>query len=287
MNTIGQLCARYLVDYPKTSGGKRYGLERLQDTMIGKVKAPGTSKDFIDFCRVRREDAAPATVLHDIVLLRGVLAYAKAGWSLDVTDAPIREAMPVLRAQGLIGTSRRRTRAPSADEAAQIVGYLRKQYEGRASPIPDVIDFQDYSARRISETVRLQWGDLDHAKKTIIVRDMKHPKRKIGNNKSVAIPDEAFEIILRQPRLSIDPQERIFKVTKNAVQKAFERASDKLGMVDLHLHDFRRGTVTRLLAQGRSVAEVMLVTGQETVGMVLTTYNGLKAEDFHTRRAGA
>jgi integrase len=278
--TIGALCANYLTDYPKTSGSKRNILERLQGEKIGKVEAPGTSKHFIDFARLRRQDVAPATVLMDIIYLRGVLAYAKPGWGLaNVTDAPIREAFPVLRKEGLIGASRRRTRAPTPEEARGIFAYLRERDPLKA----DVVDFQDYSSRRISETCRLQWGDLDG--KTILVRDMKHPRHKTGNNKLVALPDEAFAIIMRQPRRTTKPEERIFKISASAVKSAFQRACAALGYIDLHLHDFRRGTVTRLLAEGRSVQEVMLVTGQVTAGMVLTTYNALKAADFHKPRA--
>src|SRR3990167_4279891 len=124
--TIGALCARYLEAIPQICGTQRNILERLQREPIGQVKAPGTPRDVIKHCRIRRSTVAPATVLLDVVYLRGVLAYAKAGWELsDVTDAPIREALPILKKEGLLGTSRRRTRIPSDDETKQIVEYFR------------------------------------------------------------------------------------------------------------------------------------------------------------------
>jgi integrase len=110
---------------------------------------------------------------------------------------------------------------------------------------------------------------------------MKHPTQKMGNHKQVALPNEAFEIVQRQPRLTQAADERIFKVNTSTIKAAFRRSRDARGITGLRLHDLRRGTVTRLLTSGRTVQEVMLVTGQTTVDMVLTTYNGMKAEDFH------
>jgi integrase len=284
MSTIRDLCARYLRDYPATGGTKRYILERLQRESIGDVVAPGTPQDFIEFCKWGRRTVTRATALLDLTYLSGVLSYAKAGWGLaHVTNAPLREAMPIIKKQGLAGRSSRRSRIPTAAEVAAICRYAREEL--RNPRLADLFEFQDYSSRRVGETCRLTWGDLNVTSKTILVRDMKHPTHKIGNHRQVALPDEAFEIVVRQPRMSHIPEERIFKFRTGTVKEAFQRICAALGYVDLHLHDFRRGTVTRLLAQGRTVQEVMLVTGQVTVGMVLTTYNGMKAEDFHKRGA--
>lgn len=277
---VGALCARYSSEYPRANHAV---LARLQSDPVARIKAPGKAKDYIDFCRRRRGDVAPSTVLQDIVCIRGVLAYAKPAWDMqDVTDAPIREAWPLLRKQGLVGGSKRRIRIPSPAETAGIIGY----WLARATdvPMPDIVEFQGDSGRRISETLRLLWSDLDETKQTILVRDMKHPRRKLGNHKWVALPDKSFEIILRQPRRSTAASERIFPYPQKTVQRMYHQAVVALGYDDLRLHDSRRGTVTKLLAEGRTPQEIMLVTGQETVGMVMTTYNGMKAEDFHKRR---
>lgn len=279
---LSALCARYLAECGK---GLRPVLSRVQDDPIAKKNAAQlTAADFIAHCRLRRQYCVPATVLKDIIALRGVLSYAKPGWGMqNVTDAPIREAWPILKKEGLVGGSRRRTREPSNPERSAVVSYFKERCQ---TLYADIAEFQDYSSRRISETCRLWWGDLNVENKTILVRDMKHPTRKDGNHKEVALPDEAFAVIMRQPRRTTLPDERIFPVGVETAKAAFRRAFKAIKVYkDLHLHDYRRGTVTRLLAEGRSVPEIMLVTGHETAGMVLTVYNALKAEDFHKRRA--
>lgn len=279
MTTIGELCAKYAAECGK-GASQRGVLERLQREPIGQVVAPGRPRDYIEHCRLRRREAAPSTVLQDAIYLRGVLSYAKPGWDMhDVTDAPLREAWPILKKEDLIGTSRRRDRAPTDEEVNQYVAHFGAHW------MAELVPFLYYSTRRISEACRLMRGDLNESKRIILVRDMKHPRRKIGNHKWVALPDEAFAILVRQPRLTNKPEERFFPRNARTVEALFRRATGILGIEDLHLHDLRRGGTTRLLAQGRTPQEIMLVTGHDTPILPMTTYNGLRAEHFHRMAA--
>ena len=281
---LAVLFERYLVEFPRASVVKRSILRRLKDDSLGRKKAPGTARDYIDLCRARREECAPQTVLYYVMAVRDVLAYAKPGWGLsEVTDAPIREAFPILKKEGLIGGSRRRQRRPTNEETLSILEYFRARGD---LLMVDIVEFQNDSTRRIGETCRLRWGDVDLPTKTILVLNMKHPTRKNNHNR-VALPDKSVEIIQRQPRNSSHPDERIFKVKSRTASVKYARAVHDLGIPDLHLHDCRRGGTTKLLEEGRSVWEVMLVTGHERPDLPLTTYNALQAEDFHKMRRAA
>ena len=101
----------------------------------------------------------------------------------------------------------------------------------------------------------------------------------------VALPDAAFDIIMRQPRLTIMQDERIFKVTAKAFQAAYRKACAVEGITGLHLHDSRAAVVTRLLDAGYTEPQVMLVTLHDTSRMVRSRYNRLKADDFPRRAA--
>lgn len=282
MTDIAHLCSRYLSEFPQVRGTQRAIMTRLQKEPIGVIDGPQvTAKNVIDHARQRiAAGASPATVSGDIVYLSSVLSYAKPGWGMaDVSDAAVKEAKPMLRRLRLIASSKHRTRRPTEDETRRIVAFVRA-----SNPVyADAIEFQDQSARRISETCKLLWADLDEATKTILVRDIKHPRLKEGHNKRAALPNTAFEIIMRQPRNGA----RIFPAKAKSVGAAFRVAVKALEIPDLHLHDMRRGCSTRLLEQGYTVPQVMLVTLHETANMVLTTYNGLKAEDFHASRPSA
>lgn len=274
--TLGALCGKYVADYPLTSRTHRAVLRRLQDEDIGAVLAPGLPSDYIAHCRWRSETCSPSTVKQDVIYLRGVLAYARPGWGFqNVTDAPLREAWPILVKQGLIGPSRRREFSPTAENVAQIIAYWSSHRS--TLPMADIEEFQYDSTRRVSETTRLLWTDLDESTKTILVRDMKHPRHKLGNHRRVALPDRSFEIVMRQPRADA----RIFPYLSTTITALHAKAAGAIGLPDWHLHDSRRGGTTKLLAEGRTVPEVMLVTGHMTPHMALTTYNGMRAEDFH------
>jgi integrase len=219
-----------------------------------------------------------------IVQLRGVLAYAKPGWGLeDVTDAPIREAYPLLKKQGLIGISKRRKQSPTQEQINELTAYWVAHAHTTRIPMYDIVPFQYDSTRRIVETVGLMWGDLNEKYKTILVRNMKHNRGKPAD-KEVAIPDPAFEIIMRQPRRTTDPTERIFPYTKAAIQWQWPIGLGACGLRGLlHLHDLRRGGTTKLLKAGVPPNKVILVTGHDTFDMVMTTYNAMTARDFHAR----
>ena len=281
--TIGQLIERYAAEIrtvPQFCG--------LLASKIASVTAPGTSQDYISLAKDRRKVVAPATVLHDMAALKGVLSYAKPGWGYDeVTDEPIREAWPILRKYGLVGTSKRRTRIPSAEESRNIIAWFDAGNAHTRVPMPDIVEFQESSTRRISETCRIEWGDVDPQTMTLLVKNMKHPTRKAGNHKRVALPLRAFAILMRQPRRTNEPTERCFPYPAKTIERLYKRAVVALGYEDLHLHDSRRGGTTKLLKEGRTPQEIRLVTGHETDALVMTTYNGMTAVDFHKPRPSA
>jgi integrase len=282
---LRDLCERYLGEM-KLGASNRSAMARIQKYPIAQVKADRLlPSHFIDFARMRRQAVKASTVMCDITLLRSVLSYAPIAWDMEeVSEAPLVDAMKKLRQLRLISSSAKRHRIPTREESEQIRAWVVNNYHGKI-PMVDILDFQDFSSRRISETCRLQWGDLNMEKKTILVRDMKHPRHKEGNDKRVALPDEAFVIVMRQPRRTEKPNERIFPYASKTITKLHAQAADACGITDLHLHDRRRGTVSWLFGKGRSVPHVMLVTGHETPQMALTVYNGLNAEDFHKTSA--
>ena len=274
---IRDLLPTYLAASPEIQGTQLGALLRMQKESIGACDAKTlTPKNVIDFAVTRGRTVCASTISQDIIYLRNALDYAKTGLGIDgVSTLAFIEAMPVLRRKRLVGSSSKRTRIPSAEETQAILAHVGPGLNA------DVIAFQDYSARRISETCRLQWGDLDESKKTILVRDLKHPRIKFGYNKRAAIPNEAFDIIMRQKRMTSAPDERIYKVIDKTIEAVYARAVRACKIQDLHLHDSRRGTITRLLKQGESVQRVMLVSLHANPTMILTVYNGLKAEDYH------
>lgn len=278
--TVGDLIRKYLAEVP-SGPTKRASLTRMLRCPIAtKNAATLRASDYIEHCRLRRKTCKPQSVALDLVYWDSVMRYARIAWDMqDVSRASLVDVKPVLRQQRLIGSSPRRERRPSQDELQRLLAHFRAS-KGQI-PMADIVELSVAFGRRISETCRMKWGDYDPVRRTIIIRDVKHPTRKEGNDKEAAIPAAADEIIRRQPRLTNDPDERIFPYKPESAVAAYCRAKNALGIKGLHLHDNRGECSTRLLEAGYSVPQVMLVTLHEDPKMLLTKYNKMTAASFH------
>ena len=89
-----------------------------------------------------------------------------------------------------------------------------------------IIAFAIFSTRREDEITRILWDDLEEANSRIVVRDMKNPGEKVGNDVWCDLTPEALRIIKAQPRTD----ERIFPCSTDAVCAAFTRACCTVGI---------------------------------------------------------
>lgn len=139
---------------------------------------------------------------------------------------------------------------------------------------PDHIDFILASCfRPPTEVTGLRWDDINHKDRTIMIHDRKDPRRKIGNNQTVPLLGDSYEIVTRQPKVS----EFIFPVNGGSWSSLFPRACAALGIEDLHLYDLRHEAISRLVESGKySIPEMMLITGHKE-SKQLMRYTQLRA----------
>lgn len=102
-------------------------------------------------------------------------------------------------------------------------------------------------------------ADLDATNSRQLVRDMKHPGQKKGNDVWVNLTPEALALSEAMPTKG-----RIFPYTENAISASFTRACKVLGIEDLHFHDLRHEGVSRLFEMGRDIPTVALVSGHRS-----------------------
>ena len=262
-----------------------YSLRALQRRPIGaKIAAKLTSTDFIEHCRERQEEGVcAATINQDISYLRGPLKMARIMWGIPASEAPLLEAMPLLKKLHLVGKSTPRERRPQPDEIERLLTYFRERSGHHRAKIPmeTITRFQIASGRRISETCRLLWEDLNIEDRTILVRDLKDPKRKkgTGNHAEAALLGESFDLIMAQPRIPGEP--RIFPYYSKSISVAYTVAKKKLGIKNLRLHDSRRECASRMIEAAYSVPETMLVTLHKNPTILMRTYTKLRPKDLH------
>lgn len=283
--TIGDVLERHIevIGKLRTFGVTHlYAMRALQKRPIARIAAARlTATDVIEHCRSRvLAGTLPQTVMQDVTYLRGPLKMAKVGLGINASAAPIIEAMPLLKQLGLVAKSKPRERRPTPEEISRLLAYFDGQRKCKI-PMSIIARFQIESGRRISETCRLLWSDLNEKDRTILVRDLKDPKRKkgSGNHAEAALLGDSFNIIMAQPR--IPGEDRIFPYNSKSCSARYTVAKKKERIANLRLHDSRRECASRMIEEGFSVPEVMLVTLHKSAGVLTRTYMKLKPADLH------
>lgn len=111
--------------------------------------------------------------------------------------------------------STERTRRPTTKELEALQNYLDTH---STLPMRDIIDFAVESAMRVDEITRLRWVDLNEDDRTIVIRDRKHPRKKVGNDQEVPLLGKTFGIVKRQPKpLDVSEERRIFPVKTDTI----------------------------------------------------------------------
>lgn len=245
-----------------------------------------TKTDVIAHCRMRQASGVkPQTVMQDVTHLSGALKYAGSAWEdcEEVSDAAILAAKPFLSKHQLISKSVPRDRRPTPEEHAALLAHFTIENARRLNKIDmvKVADWQLKSARRISETCRIEWKDWDREGHTILVHKMKDPKNR-NKSKRVALPDEAQAMLVAMEPRRNQNEPRIFPYVAKSCSARYTTAKKILGIVGLRMHDSRRDCGTRLVEdKGYSPEEAILVTGHETTAIFQRTYLCMKPELFH------
>jgi integrase len=228
------------------------------------------------FVRDRRKGGAGGvTIGIDLTYLGGVFKTAKELWKMPISPDPINTARANMAHLKISTRSAERTRRPTKAELEALQNYLDTH---STLPMRDIIDFAVASAMRVDEITSLRWVDLNENDRTIIIRDRKHPRQKIGNDQEVPLLGQTFDIVKRQPKPEgVTGESRIFPVKTDTITTIFPRAKAALKIKDLHFHDLRHEGVSRLFEQGYRIEQV---SGHRDWKM-LARYTQIRAKDLH------
>lgn len=273
--TLGQTIDRYIQE-------SRVGLGKTKAQVLNSIKAhpiaakPAdkiTSVDITGFAQELIEGGRkPQTVANYISHLSAVFAIAGPAWGIALDYQAMKDAQKVTKRLGTTKKSDKRDRRPTLDELETILTHytarsLYSRRRGDAIPMDVLIPFAIYSTRRQEEITRITWADLDEEHSRVLVRDMKNPGEKIGNDVWVDLPPEALAIIKAQPR----DDDRIFPFDARSVSSQFTKALQFLEIRDLHFHDLRHDGISRLFeigwgadGKGTSIPHVAAVSGHRT-----------------------
>lgn len=263
--TLAEVIDRYTAESIRPIGvTKAQVLRSIKRMPIATLRCRAiTSADILTMGRqILDNGTQPQTVQNYFSHLSSVFAIARPAWGYPLDQLAIKDAMVVARRMGVTGKSKERDRRPTLDELDRLLEHFNRVRHRRvdSNPMADIVLFALFSTRRQEEILRITWADLDVEHSRVLVRDMKDPNQKIGNDQWVDLPPEAMAVIQRQPRIS----DRIFPANTDAVSAAFTRACQLLGIVDLHFHDLRHDGVSRLFELGWSIPHVAAVSGHRS-----------------------
>jgi integrase len=265
--TIRKMIEQYLDEYEKIrplGKTKNATLKAIKDTWLGDLDDSAlTSQKLVEFAqwRMGKEGGGvqAQTVGNDLSHLGAVLSVARPAWGYEVDPLAMPDARKVLRKLGMVSKSKERNRRPTLDELDKLMVHFFEMQVRRPESInmPKMIAFALFSTRRQEEITRIRWDDIDESRQAVLVRDMKNPGQKIGNDVWCHLPDEAWAILQSMPRA----EREIFPYNSRSVSASFTRACPLLGIEDLHFHDLRHEGVSRLFEMDWDIPRVSSVSG--------------------------
>jgi integrase len=211
---------------------------------------------------MRDEGVAPATMKLEQSLWKVLFNYAFNTWawaSLKDNAATGLEMPPV---------TNERKRMMSHDEQGLLDAAL---LECRNTLVAPVLTLLVETAMRASEPLEhARWGDVDWARRVLCLSDGK------GGKRDVALSPAALQVL--QDLQPGEPDQRIVSISYNALKKGMERACERAGIKNLHVHDLRRTAATRLALKTGNLFLVKALTGHKTDKMA-ARYMQVGADD--------
>ena len=256
--TVKEMIERYVLEMEKARAlgkTKLTTLKAISESYLGQI--------LVEYAvwRMGPEGGGvlPQTAGNDLAHLGAVLSIARPAWGYQVDPHAMGDARKVLRKLGYNMRSRERDRRPTLDELDMLLTHFQGILAYRPSSINmlKMTAFALFSTRRQEEITRIKWADLDEAGNRVLVRDMKNPGQKLGNDVWCHLPPEAMAIIQTMPKAV----EEIFPYNAESISASWTRACKCLGIEDLHFHDLRHDGVSRLFEMDWDIPRVASVSG--------------------------
>jgi integrase len=265
--TVKEMIDRYLVEMEKVrplGKTKLATLKAISESYLGKLNDQDiNSQQLVEYAlwRMGKEGGSvqPQTAGNDLAHLGAVLSIARPAWGYEVDPHAMADARKVLKKLGYNMKSRERDRRPTLDELDKLLTHFRGIQSRRPTSINmlKLTTFALFSTRRQEEITRILWADLDEEGRRVLVRDMKNPGQKIGNDVWCHLPPEAWDILQTMPKSLPE----IFPYSAESVSTSWTRACKILGIEDLHFHDLRHDGVSRLFEMDWDIPRVASVSG--------------------------
>lgn len=260
--TLRDLMQRYLEEVVPGHKGGAVEANRLRRMMrkeafVDKKLAALATEDLQDFITDRLTEVAPATVDRDLDVISQVLRYADDVWKI----APVESPFKGLRRPQYFNERDRRL---SSEEEKLLLEAARADENPFLEP---AIVLALETAMRRSELLSLTPDDINFEMRYAHLKDTKN-----GRSRKVPLTQRAMQVFRALLALQSPTEDdgRLLDLTANALKKGFfERVLPATGIVDLHFHDLRHESISRLAESGRfQLIELQAISGHRDMRML-------------------
>ena len=262
---------------------KLSNLKRLEKSAIARIAIDELSEtDLFRHCQSRLEDGVkPQTIAHDIAALSTVLRDASTFYNYpSVNNIVFSNARSSLQRHNYIARSEERDRVPEQYELDLIANEFEINSDSINSKLPfeDIVTLAEETALRRGEIATLVWGDVDWNKRTLTVKNRKHPNRQKRHTDIIPLSAKALEVLQNQPRG--EAGDKIFPYSADSISAEWKKLMDKLEIVDLRFHDLRAHAACKLFRSGLNIVQVSKITGHRNLDILNNIYLRLMPEDL-------
>jgi len=266
--TLGDAIDRYIEENKRQIGDTKTQVLRTirSEYSISNMACDQiTSKEIVAFANElhnRPNLNSASTVSNYVEHLSAVFRIAGSAWGFALDRAEMQKARSACKDLGLTDKARKRARRPTREELNALMDHFQASsaHDPRAVPMERVLGFALFSTRRLAEICRITWADYEHeGEARVLVRDLKHPGDKRGNDTWCDLPDPCRDIVAALTRSDKEP--RIFPYNVDTISRRFTQACKFLEIEDLHFHDLRHEGTSRLFEMDWNIPRVAGVTG--------------------------
>ena len=252
-STVGDLIKTYLIKATPNKKGAAPETRRLnrllKETDLMQIKLDDARPHHFATFRDKRLKNGNRACQYDLVLLRAAWNTARIEWGWDLIDNPLTlirfpKSNPP-RERRLKRGEYERLRAACAET---MVWYLWP-----------MIEIAIATCMRRGEILGLEWKHIDVERSKALL-----PNTKNGRSRWVPLTPQVMELLERLPKGDY----RVFPITDVAVRQSWDRLRRRAGITDLTFHDLRHEGISRQFESGRSIPQVMALSGHQTASQL-------------------
>jgi integrase len=277
--TVGDLLREYhRVVYPlkRYSRSKVYELNKL-DQDLGSLPVQALTVERITAYGLDlRQHLGGQGVMTRISYLREVLKAAHDLWHAPVPLEAIAAAVAALRRQRVTAKAPPRTRRPTDEELEWIIACHGRQRCAEVD-LPAVINVLRLLPLRVGELLKIEWADLLPDRRAVRLRARKHPDVNVRESNDYTIPlpviggIDTWELVAGRPRFLPRP----FPYARDATSSAFHYAAHSARVENLHLHDLRAFSISKLIEANVPIPMIAHMSGHKSWKLLQSTYTRL------------